>query len=215
MQFKVHKRKIYIDTFSDKEVVKYLVQILRKGFWEINIYTGGKEDDVIKSLFFDGIPRYYVLFLDLNRMLWEEEKPNAEFLNPIHSKKDVDNLIQFIQDANAASTRVKYQRQFPDYVVADIHGNIDLIEFLLPLLPESPHWYFNTSDVKRLNFYKHTNSCPRYLFFDLRVKCIKLKDTFPNSEEGMIIDGYNVKREEDLYKVLEIANNYSEARLHL
>ena len=127
MQFKVHKRKIYIDTFSDKEVVKYLVQILRKGFWEINIYTGGKEDDVIKSLFFDGIPRYYVLFLDLNRMLWEEEKPNAEFLNPIHSKKDVDNLIQFIQDANAASTRVKYQRQFPDYVVADIHGNIDLI----------------------------------------------------------------------------------------
>ena len=138
MQFKVHKRKIYIDTFSDKEVVKYLVQILRKGFWEINIYTGGKEDDVIKSLFFDGIPRYYVLFLDLNRMLWEEEKPNAEFLNPIHSKKDVDNLIQFIQDANAASTRVNI-KTVPRLCCCGYHGNIDLIEFLLPLLPESPH----------------------------------------------------------------------------
>lgn len=207
MKFKVYKHIIFIDTFSDREIVEYIADELKSKLnWEV--FCVDEDLPELKTgKFFDNIPRYYGLYFRLKKMAWSMLAPTDQYRNSITSKKQAKELIEFT--VKYQETLVE-QEDFPYCILTNIHENPKYIKFFQRTLPYLKEWKFSKYDEENINkWIQKLEPCPPYLAFELQWKTIRSYPFIPKFPAGTKVVRYNITDEASLHILLEKITDYS------
>lgn len=202
MPFKINKRIVIIDTFSDKKLIEYIIDSLRtKLDWIIPFDLN--EPNPEWSRFFDGIPRYYLLSINFKIMQWLKHEPPAEDINQINSKSKANELIDFIDhiQKNSAS-----REDLLHYIILNIHSNLEYIKFINSILPKMEEWKFSASLEFYINDILNNNRMPpSILILNLTAKIIDGLNYIPVVPKDTNVATYNITNITQFYEILERA----------
>jgi len=221
MKFKIYQKKIYIDTYSDKEIVDYLYNLLESKKWTC---ASLKNYDASKFQYFDGVPRYYAISIVVKMLFPFAGKPDSEYLNPIRIKKDVEDLVEFVTDIT--ENLLDHVREYPRFIVVDINESIELFTDLK--FENLKKWSFEHVFNRNWIEGEYIVRGPKYLYFDIHAKTIggggvesldRIKDFNElykeKYKEPCKIIGFNISSREELRNILNMADTYAKALEHI
>jgi len=209
----MHRGTVTIDTFSDRKIVFYIVQLVQKHLnWTIRFNLNFDKPNPLYSKFFNNTPRHYSFHIKLNELTWLEYIPNEKYTNPIRTKKDVDELIKFIIYAK------KHLPGDDDLIFCtaiDINSDFKYIEFIESLLPLMEGWKFLDETEEKLKSWKeqwrkHPSVVPQYLILNHYTKRIHHEYSPPSFSNHEKIYHEKIHSLKQLYDILEMSNKISE-----